>query len=144
MYEVLLGSKGLMQLGWCSLNCKFNHSVNILLYITNLFGFKILFLIFYYLLVFEFYIIITQYIHLSWELLFMILGLSLCVNFFTLILASIICGVCARARVCTRARVSIVDVFWLISVCTLERVLLLCVSAQTCDSHLYFLVTTDQ
>ncbi|XP_067938284.1 E3 ubiquitin-protein ligase RNF123-like [Watersipora subatra] len=26
MFEVLLGSKGLMQLGWCSLSCKFNHS----------------------------------------------------------------------------------------------------------------------
>lgn len=27
-YEVLISSQGLMQIGWCTLNCRFNQEVN--------------------------------------------------------------------------------------------------------------------
>ena len=42
VYEVLLGSKGVMQIGWCTLKCKFSTEVNLRIYLFNEFAILII------------------------------------------------------------------------------------------------------
>jgi len=37
MYEVLLGSKGVMQIGWCTVKCRFSTEVDFAVFAINIF-----------------------------------------------------------------------------------------------------------